>query len=268
MPDFPRVPAWVPAGNKVEWEKALFDAKLARVQKDSDGVAEVDQEFFKSIFAVAQQSIDRARDGADTVQKAAAAIAALYTSLLGVVFSVQDHPLPSRGIIPMLFLGLAILASTAYLAYLTRAKAVDVLTPAPSSFQQKLERARSFIEWTRTVVEHNSYLLKLSVVALAVGLVFLPAPFVSFKSAQPSNSSAVVTPDWPKPSENAGSNIELQKIVYAAQVEEAAEQRKPATTAPEDTGRNDAWWWAAAVALVLTLVAPLAIDRAFGRTQT
>jgi len=54
-----------------------------------------------------------------TVQKAAAAIAALYTPLLGVVFSVNDNPLPSRGVIPVLFLGLAILSSTAYLAYQT-----------------------------------------------------------------------------------------------------------------------------------------------------
>src|SRR5919204_1191413 len=175
--------------------------------------------------SVAHGSIDRTRAGAATVQTAAAAIAALYTSLLGVVFSVTNNPLPSRGVIPVLFLGLAILASTGYLAYLTRAASIRLLEAKPSQFEREAERARSLILWTRKACEHNAYLLQLSVVALGFGLAFLPAPFISF-TGQPSAGNAsgatttTTTPDWPTPSKNAGSDEALKKVVYTAQVAE------------------------------------------------
>jgi hypothetical protein len=267
MPEFPSIPDSLPEAKRLEWERALFDAQLARIEADTEAERLTDQEFYKAIFTVAEGSIERATGGADTVQKAATAIAALYTTLLGVVFSVKDHPLPSRGIIPMLFLGLSIVGSTAYLAYLTRAKTVGVLVPRPSSFERNLERARSLIEWASSAAAHRAYLLKMSVVALAVGLIFVPAAFVSFKSTPAPSAPPAAKPDWPLPSARAGNSIQLQKILYTAQVAESAEQRKQPTTAPLDTGSNAIWWRAALIALLVTLLAPLGIDLAFGRPQ-
>ena len=279
MTDFPEVPNSLPADKKQEWEKAVFDAQLKRIESSAAAESSINAEFYKSVFAVAQGSIDRARAGAETVQKASAAIAALYTALFGVVSSTKDNPLPSRGVIPMLFLGLAVVASTAYIAYQTRSKPVGVLTPQGSAFERNLERARSLIAWTQRAADHRAYLLKLSVVALAAGLVFIPAAFVSFKStpkpggaAETTTTAAMTTtpiePDWPTPSTNAGDRVALQKVVYEAQVAEAAEQRKAKPVAPLDTGANDSWWLAAAVVFGLTLLAPLLIDRLFGAAQS
>lgn len=268
MTDFPDVPDDLAVDKKLEWEKSLFDAKLKRVESIADAEETIDAEFFKSLFAVAQGSIDRARASADTVQKASAAIAALYTSLLGVAFSIKENPLPSRAIIPMLFLGVAVVASTAYLAYQTRPGSVGVLTPRGSAYERNLERARSLIEWTRASAENRGYMLKLSVIALAAGLAFLPAPWVSFNSADMARDTAGTaaaltgeerSPDWPSVSANAGDEVELQKIVYAAQVTEATEQRKQ-KTAPVDTGSDEKWWEAAAGAAILMLFLPYLID--------
>jgi hypothetical protein len=279
MTDFPEVPASVPTDKKGEWEKAVFDAKLKRVEASYAAENAIDAEFFKSVFAVAQGSIDRARAGADTVQKAAAAIAALYTPLLGVVFSVSDNPLPSRGVIPVLFLGLAILSSTAYLAYQTRAAAVGVLEPKGSTFERNIERARSFIEWTRKAADHRSYLLKVGVVALAVGIAFLPAPFVSFqigsdtKDEESAAATAITIPTepvWPEVGTEAGDEPLLQRVLYRAKVAEVAKLRDEVATAAEpfDTGVDDWWWWAAAVGFGVTLLAPFGIDALFGKPQT
>jgi hypothetical protein len=268
---FPPLPDGLEPTDEKVWDKALWDAKLKRVEAMKTAEDAIDAEFFKAIFAVAQGSVDRARAGAETVQKAAAAIAGLYTPFLAVVFSIKEHPLPSRGIIPVLFLGIAIVSSSAYLAYLTRARPVTVLTPGATPRLRNIERARSFIKWTRAAAEHRSYLLRLSVVALATGLAFLPAAFVSVKSPGDASTGATTTtsPDWPAPSANAGDVPALQKVVYAAQVAEIAEARKLSQQAtPIDTGENDDWWRWALIAALFMLIAPLLIEYFFGGSQT
>jgi len=119
----------------------------------------------------------------------------------------------------------------------------------------------------------------MGVVALAVGIAFLPAPFVSFElgsdaeDKEPVAKTAVTVPEepnWPTPAPEAGDEPLLQKALYRAQVAEVAELRKQAATAAEpfNTGVDDWWWKAAGLAFVLTLIAPPAIDLAFGRAQT
>jgi hypothetical protein len=269
---WPTVPEGLSAAKKEAREKAIFDAKIKRAESNKTAEDAINAEFYKAVFAVAQGSIDRTRASAATVQTASAAIAALYTSLLGVVFSVTNNPLPSRGVIPVLFLGLAILASTGYLAYLTHAAPIRLLEAKPSRFEREAERARSLIIWTRRASEHKAYLLRLSVVALGFGLAFLPAPFLSF-SGKPSGGSATsattatATPAWPTPSPEAGTDPALKKVVYTAQVAEVAAQRKASKATPSNSGGNDRWWWAALVAALVALFLPSVINKLIGGVQ-
>ena len=74
-------------------------------------------DFFKAIYEVQKGSIDRVRSGAEFVEKAAAGILAVYSAVLGVVFSVSDKaPLPVRGLIPAIFLALALVLAAFFLA--------------------------------------------------------------------------------------------------------------------------------------------------------
>ena len=72
--------------------------------------AEVAQGREQALLDVAKGTLDRARANADLVQKASAALVPLYTGALALAFSVGDHPLPLRGLIPTILLGLAVVA--------------------------------------------------------------------------------------------------------------------------------------------------------------
>jgi hypothetical protein len=269
--DWPTVPPNLSDKQKAEYKRARFDAELdarkkalelqdTRIGADEQAENDVNKAFFDAVFEVAKGTIDRARSGAETVQKASAAIMLIYTSLLGLVFSVSERPLPSRGVIPALFFGFAVVMSTAYMAYLSTGKRIAGLGAKPSRREAEIERARTLIAWTRATAMHNAYALRVSVLALGVGLAFLPAPFVTF-GASSSGDGQTVTPvqqDWPEPSARAGANVELQKILYEAQVAEAAEARKQevAEETPIAEGHDATWWKAALAAFLFMLIAP------------
>jgi hypothetical protein len=261
--------AW-PVGTSAAQKKAVFDAKAAAAQEhakaiDARAQAELDEEldllgeFHKAILEVGKASIERARSSADTVQKASAAILGLYTAILGVVFSVSDNPLPSRGVIPTLFLGLAVVFSTVYLAYLTSPPP----TPPPrrtGGFRPAaMERSRMFIEWAGNTVRNRAYWLRAGVIALGVALAFLPAAFVGplplFKRIPPvAKATSTAKPDWP-PVPNGSSALE--KIRYKAEVAEIAAQRS--ASPPSGVGADRSWWWASILGLLVVLLVPLAI---------
>jgi hypothetical protein len=63
-------------------------------------------------------------------------------------------------------------------------------------------------------------LLRASVVALAIGILYMPAPFVSFPDSHP-NGKEIDTRDWP-PEPKGGIEKEYGVILYKAQVDEVA----------------------------------------------
>jgi hypothetical protein len=261
--------AWPSAQGKSKRAEAVFQAKLdaakehakavdARAQANADQELELLTEFHKAIFDVSKASIDRARAGADAVQKAATAILAIYTAVLGVAFSVGDNPLPSRGVVPAVFLGLALVLSTVYLAYLTPARGVDGPPRTASLRDAEHYRTQTFILWTREIAQNRRQWLHRSVVALGIALAFLPAPFVGslplFDRIHRSPSPAVAVRPWPPPPSGAQSDLALRKILYQAQVAEAASARAGPQRALVNANRS--WWFAGALGLVLTFLIP------------
>lgn len=194
-----------------------------------------------AVIEVAKGGLDRVRGSAEFVQKAAAAVFALYTGALTVSFSVTAERLPSRGILPSVFLGLAIVLATAYLAFLTRGPVVSHPRPAEGRAQAELNRASAYVHWINTSRLERAWMLQSSVVALALGVLVLPAPFVSLPSVAPASAvvaacpaplvaddlgTGACVPPWPDPP--PAGDLELRKARYAAQLAEVGTARQEA----------------------------------------
>lgn len=200
------------------------------------------QSFADALTTLAVGAVERARAGADTVQKASAAIVTLYTGILGFVFVASDNPLPTRGVLAPLFLGAAVVLSTAYLAYVDASDASTRGPEAVGGVEPKvLERVNATVAAASAISVRRSYALRASVVALGVGLVYIVLPFVDLGSPRPAEPSAAASmPAWPTPAVSAP--VELGAVVYEAQVAEVAAARTAATEASsrpagvDDTG--------------------------------
>jgi hypothetical protein len=158
------------AAHSDELRKAQFDAEHALAKSVHDARLEV-----------AKAAIDRGHRGAEFVRNAAAAIVTLYTGILGVAFATGEDatPLPSRGVVPAVFLGIAVATASAYVGLLRR----DPDTPPPvphstlSIFQER--RLRSFVELASKIALSRAYFLHASVISLGFGVLLLPAPFIA-----------------------------------------------------------------------------------------
>jgi hypothetical protein len=228
-------------------KQAEHDAAIARRQAEADADLALEQEYFKAVLEVAKGAIERARGSADTVQKAAAAIVTLYTGVLALAFSVAEAPLPGKALFAAVLLGLAVVLSTAFLAYLPDPETQDARRAAAGPEEDLGERLTAmFTRWTGTAALQRSRALRASVVALAGGVVLMPAPFVTLGEKETPATDV----EWPKPA-SAPKDPELRKILYTAQVAEAAEQR----TAPiASDGPDKLWLGAFVIALVAVAV--------------
>ncbi len=212
------------------WSTANRDADASNLAK-----------FHDTMTTLAIGSVDRARAGAELVQKASAALVTLYTGVLALVFSVTNNPLPPRGVLAPVFLGLAVVLSTAYIAYLEPTTGYNpaptpVLGPEPKA----LERLNTIITTAGDIATRRSVFLRASVVALGFGLAYIVLPFITFSTGTtPPANAAGTAAAWPTPT--AGVPLELNKILYDAQVKEAAAARA-VTTAPSRTTTCQCSW--------------------------
>jgi hypothetical protein len=128
---------------------------------------------------VAKGTIDRSRATGQFVQTAASAVAALYTGILAFTAIGANKELPVRGLIPVVFLGLAIALSVGYLAYLGNAGTVDISSIQPSRRAHQWERTAAFVRFVNQAVLNRAELIRASVICFAFGVVFLPVGLVA-----------------------------------------------------------------------------------------
>jgi hypothetical protein len=210
--------------------------------------AAYDQGYFNALIAASKDSLDRWRAGAELVQKSAAAIGTLYAGILAVTFSSGGRQLPLRGVVPAIFLGLAIVLSTVYVAYSTHPKSVP-LDVAPVSPPERMQtRLNNFLRIVTEAVERRAYWLRASVIALGLGVLFLPAPFIAF--SVPSQSDVAAQYPWPSPA------VPVDSIVLKAQVDEVAAQRQRALLGQSTTADLGLWELLTLAGLVLVLLTP------------
>jgi hypothetical protein len=272
---------WPPPGSSTDGEKALYEAKLearkkrldaeiARTAAEKNADLALEKAYVEAVFAAASASTARIRASGETVEKAAAAIVTLYTAILAVAFSVTENPLPFRAMFPAVLLGLALVLSVAFVAYIPKG-------PAPGRPEGDVgsgDLANDFVDWTELAALKRAYWLRASVLALGFSLFFLPAPFVGEigmpgevdlpligtvdipwvedergEAVQLSGKTAEATVDWPTDADVAGvTPIALKKVLFEAQVEEAKKARTP--TAQEE---DDTFWWIAFIVAVLAV---------------
>lgn len=244
--------------------KKRTDEEIARAKAEYEADLAIEHEYYVGLIDVAKSSIDRSRAAAETVQKAAGAIITLYTGALALSFSVSDRPLPLRGLYAALLLGVAVVLSTGFVAYLPDPGTYDDEDRSTNNDdlgESTPERlSNMFIKWSRTTSLDRVIWLRASVVALGVGLIFLPAPFISGHAAA-TNPPQQAT--WPTPDAAAGPNIQLQKILYKAQVERAATSNTVATEVTYD----DQWLIGFIAALFLISIVPRVIRGRIAASQ-
>jgi hypothetical protein len=223
-----------------------------------------DKAYFQALLDVATGSLDRSRSAADFVQKAAAAIGILYTGVLGVSFSVANQPLPPQGFISAIFLALAMTLATAYVAYAGKPDDValePLNTEASIRFQRHL---RNFFHIITAAVGKRQSWLRASVLALGLGVLFLPAVFITLPSpSEPAASgtaaNAPASPAWPTPpavSSDIATAL-IQSVVFKAQVDEVAAQRQKARSGSPAQPNWPLWILITLVGIVLVFIDPL-----------
>ena len=213
---------------KIPWDHREEDKFVAWALQNRTADLENLQKFHNSMYGLATSAVDRARSGAEVVQKSAAAIATLYSGVLALVFSVTSNPLPLRGLLTPIFLGLAVVLSTVYLAYLRPDHGFSTGKPAVGPEPKSLQRLNTFLSVTSRITNRRAGFLRASVISLGFGLACIVAPFVSFSPNANGVSALPSSPSWPTPSPHA--TAEAYKILFQAQVKEVAEARVKATS--------------------------------------
>jgi hypothetical protein len=149
-----------------------------RIQKGFEQDLASSFAYYAAIADLAKSGVDRSRSGSERVQTAAAAIATIYTGVLGLVFAVDKNRLPLAGLVPTIFLGIAITCSTAYASYLTPTSSLE-LSPAPASVTSAMEkRAVELVKAANLISYNRVYWVRCSVISLGVAVLYLPAAFL------------------------------------------------------------------------------------------
>lgn len=231
-------------------EKSERDENVAARKTLRDADIETLKEMHAQFYALASTSVDRSKFAAETIQKSSASIAALYTAVLGVSFSVADHPLPLRGVLAPIFLGLAVVLSTAYLSYIVTPVPVDPgwnIGVAAGREQRAILRLNSFITASAALVNRRIRLLGAALASLLVGLIAIAVPFLAvpgvFSSSPdtPTTSPTAATsgtPDWPtapaatETRDRYAEKLYEQKVLEAAQLREANRMATSPTPEP------------------------------------
>jgi hypothetical protein len=177
--------------NDFEREKAATEAQ---VDRDAATQAEADKRLDNDIaseaalvksvhdayLSLAQGALDRAMKRAEFLTAVVTGLTAIYTGVLGFTFSsaAGNTPLPARGLLPGIFLGLALVLASTYVAFIRAYGKSRQLLPSGLGGQLAQERLVTFFDWTFSGVLRRAWALRLSVVSLAVAVALLPIPFV------------------------------------------------------------------------------------------
>ncbi len=160
------------AAADVEREKAHYASYYANVQT-----------VYNSYIDVAKSGIDRSRTGAEFIEKASSAVGVLYAALIGLIFTVAGdksagNSLPLRGVVPVLYLGAAIVLAAVYRSIIVKEEGVRGPQPKGNPLEDQQEQLLAYLRWCKATVIRRRAFLNASVVSLAIGIVFLPAPFL------------------------------------------------------------------------------------------
>jgi hypothetical protein len=276
-------PHWPPLPNgwgnvEKEYRKQIVVAeidlaKAAAQEKPSPPKSQADEDSEKKLHetlgTLSSGSIERAREGAKFVETSAAALGTIYTGILAFAFAAADRPLPGRGLYAAIFLGVAIVGASFYLAFIQRIPPIGRVAYRGSRAEDLWRRTEYLGAWTGAVVRSRAWALRTAVFALALGVMFMPVAFLPDKL--PSNPLAVLSvaevsapspapsPTWPPPPSGI-SEPAVAAVLYEAQLNEFT---KATTSSPPATSPSGAPTDGIAVRLFLIGLAVLVVVAAW-----
>ena len=138
----------------------------------------MDEDDYKALRDSHLAAIPRSRSAAGTVQRVAGGLSGVYAATLG--FTLGDQSLVGlSGLLPVVFLALAMTGSSIYLSFLGgRPRDGGGVQDSGGSSPNYSARLASVEEQVRGLVLRRVFWLRLSVASLAVGVLYLPVPFI------------------------------------------------------------------------------------------
>lgn len=171
-----------------DWKLQAADStdavKNAEARQDTDYAAETAllKAIHDAYIATTQSSLDRALTRMNVVTASVGAVATIYTGLLALVYAAKSDEgkaLTLVGVVPALFLGLALFLVTIYAAMFRRQE--DSMSLLPGGIGGKVAEIRlvTFMQWCFGGVWARSWALHAGIVSMGIGLATLPLPFVA-----------------------------------------------------------------------------------------
>ena len=167
---------------ELDIHKVQFAANIEREKADWAHEYNIDKAIHDSYLEVAKKEVDRRVARAEFVQKMAAAVSGLYVAVLALSFTIGkevNRPLPAQGIIPTFFLGMSIVFVTMHFAYVEKPGIISADKPVGILREDQRQRRNTFIRWAVNPSLQRLYFLHTSILSLASGVIFLPAPYIA-----------------------------------------------------------------------------------------
>jgi hypothetical protein len=216
---------WIKSRLEVDKQRDLDDL----VQRDRDLATDdyLERKLHETLWAETTASVTRLKDAAKWIETAAAGLAALYATALGITFSIADNPLPARGFISPLFFGLAVGTAAIYLAYVSSGPGPARPAYGSSAAERNWEKTKYFSQYGLAEVKLRGGWLRAAVLALLIGVFFMPAPYVDLTplaTVQPPPQGSALA-DLPAP---PSGNVDAQTAWYTRTLDRFEEHEKTA----------------------------------------
>jgi hypothetical protein len=158
----------------------------ARVDADLAAETALVQSVHDAYLRVCEASLDRSLKRAEFLTATIGTISTAYTGLLALVYGIGDKqtPLAARALIPVLFLGAALVFAAFYAAFLRRKVVRRDLLPTGVGGTLAQDRLRTFNAWTFAGVLERAWALRTSLVCFGIGVALLPIPFVDVSDSE------------------------------------------------------------------------------------
>jgi hypothetical protein len=172
---------------KAQWrDQATTALELSKLEKTRQDNATAEEDKLReavhaAYLEVAKGTLDRALKRADFITGVAGAIGTSYAALLALVYSTSSEPptpLPGRGIVPALFLGLSFLLSAFYVAFIRPGSLAGQYLPSGVGGTIQEDRMLFFLKWVTEGAMQRAWALRTAVISLAVGVALIPLPFL------------------------------------------------------------------------------------------
>jgi hypothetical protein len=188
-----RKQTWAIEATELALENTRANTQLALDNTRDDAMVTAETSSLAAIqaayIATTQTTLDRVLTRANVLTAAVGTIITLYTGLLAFIYTkadtatggdtgVTERPLQVVGLVPPLFLALALFLVTIYAAVLRNKTTVGPFLPTGIGGQVAEMRLVTYMRWCFAGVLARRWALHAGITSLGVGIATLPLPFI------------------------------------------------------------------------------------------